>query len=276
MEKSLWQAPLAKGVVSGYLSHTGNLFKPFCILIVYAEKGNHMKSGERGTIMLVEDDPNLSTLLRDFLEIIGYRVMLFHDGQQAIEAFGPEVDLCVLDVMMPLKDGFTLANEIKAINPDIPLIFLTAKTMQEDRIKGFKTGCDDYITKPFSTEELHLRIAAILRRSKRQEEPAGELSNCVRLGEYTFDPTNLTLSIGDDTVTLTRKEADLLQLLCQHRNQLLTREFALKKIWGSDDYFIGRSMDVFITKLRKHLKQDPAISITNVHGVGFRLEVPTP
>ncbi|MFO7723267.1 MAG: response regulator transcription factor [Bacteroidales bacterium] len=233
-----------------------------------------MKPGERGIIMLVEDDPNLSTLLRDFLEIIGYKVILCNDGQQAIEQFSPEIDLCVLDVMMPVKDGFTLAREIKAKSPDTPLIFLTAKTLQEDRIKGFRTGCDDYITKPFSTEELHLRISAILRRCKKQEDLIPSSDSVIRIGKYIFDAGNLTLTINDEPVTLTRKEADLLLLLCQHKNQLLTREFTLKKIWGSDDYFIGRSMDVFITKLRKHLKQDPEISITNVHGVGFRLEVP--
>jgi DNA-binding response OmpR family regulator len=234
-----------------------------------------MKSGERGTIMLVEDDPNLSTLLRDFLEIIGYKVILCNDGQQAIEKFTDDVDLCVLDVMMPVKDGFTVASEIKAKSPDVPLIFLTAKSLQEDRIKGFRTGCDDYITKPFSTEELHLRISAILRRCKKQDDNSINTDSVINLGQYVFDAGNLTLRFNEDTVTLTRKEADLLLLLCQHKNQLLTREFALKRIWGSDDYFIGRSMDVFITKLRKHLKQDPEIAITNVHGVGFRLEVPS-
>jgi DNA-binding response OmpR family regulator len=235
-----------------------------------------MKSKERGTIMLVEDDPNLSTLLRDFLEIIGYKVMLFNDGRSALDHFSSEVDLCVLDIMMPFKDGLTLAGEIKAISPDMPVVFLTAKSLQEDRIKGFKAGCDDYITKPFSTEELHLRIEAILRRCRRQEEASllpGE--KLIPIGEYAFDAFNMTLTYqNEEGITLTRKEADLLLLLSKHKNQLLTREFALKKIWGTDDYFIGRSMDVFITKLRKHLKQDPKISITNVHGVGFRLEVP--
>lgn len=235
-----------------------------------------MKTSEKATIMLVEDDPNLSILLRDFLEIIGYSVILCKDGNEAIDKFNEDVDLCVLDIMMPYKDGFTLAKEIKERSTEMPVIFLTAKNMQEDRIKGFRIGCDDYLTKPFSTEELHLRIEAILRRCRRQEGTGLSGSDMViQIGNYTFDASNLMLRYReDDPVTLTKKESDLLLLLSQHKNQLLTREFALKRIWGNDDYFIGRSMDVFITKLRKHLKQDPNISITNVHGVGFRLEVP--
>lgn len=235
-----------------------------------------MKTNEKATIMLVEDDPNLSILLKDFLEIIGYSVVLCNDGKTAIEQFSSDIDLCVLDIMMPVKDGFTLAKEIKEKDSDMPVIFLTAKTMQEDRIKGFRLGCDDYISKPFSTEELHLRIDAILKRCKRQEKLSSGISqNNIQIGAYVFDSSNMSLSYkNEEGITLTKKEADLLLLLSQHKNQLLTREFALKKIWGSDDYFIGRSMDVFITKLRKHLKQDSTISITNVHGVGFRLEVP--
>lgn len=235
-----------------------------------------MKTSEKATIMLVEDDPNLSILLKDFLEIIGYSVILCKDGNDAIKTFNTDIDLCVLDIMMPYKDGFTLAKEIKEKAPEMPVIFLTAKNMQEDRIKGFRIGCDDYLTKPFSTEELHLRIEAILRRCRRQEGIGMSGSDMViQIGDYTFDASNLMLSYREEEpLTLTKKESDLLLLLSQHKNQLLTREFALKRIWGSDDYFIGRSMDVFITKLRKHLKQDPNISITNVHGVGFRLEVP--
>lgn len=227
------------------------------------------------SILLVEDDPNLSTLLKDFLEIIGYTVVLCHDSSKALKLFTEHIDICILDVMMPVKDGFTVAREIKQVSPDVPIIFLTAKTLQEDRIKGFKAGCDDYITKPFSTEELHLRIEAILKRCLRQEQIANKQSSTViPIGEYLLDHTNMTLQHPEGTATLTRKEADLLLLLAQHKNQLLTREFTLKRVWGTDDYFIGRSMDVFITKLRKHLKNDPSISITNVHGVGFRLEAP--
>ncbi len=234
-----------------------------------------MKAVQRANILLVEDDPNLSILLKDFLEMIGYEIRLHHDGQSALDELRSKIDLCILDIMMPVKDGFTLAGEIRAKEPDMPIIFLTAKTMQEDRIKGLKMGCDDYITKPFSTEELHLRIEAVLRRCRRKEA-TNEIhyEKIITIGKFVFDASNLLLTFSDGTVTLTRKEAELLFLLCQHKNQLVTREFALKKIWGSDDYFIGRSMDVFITKLRKHLKQDPDISITNVHGVGFRLEVP--
>jgi DNA-binding response OmpR family regulator len=235
-----------------------------------------MNTKERASILLVEDDPNLSILLKDFLTIVGYHVILCQDGRTAMDHFNTDLDLCVLDVMMPHKDGFTLAREIKEISPDMPLVFLTAKSLQEDKIKGFRIGCDDYLTKPFSTEELHLRIEAILKRCRRQESMllTGHES-VIKLGDYTFDHGNMQLRyLSEDPVTLTRKESDLLVLLCQNRNQLLPREFVLKKVWGSDDYFIGRSMDVFITKLRKHLKQDSSLAITNVHGVGFRLEVP--
>lgn len=232
-----------------------------------------MKINNSSTILLAEDDPNLSILLKDFLEIMGYRVILCQDGKSALENFSEEIDLCIFDVMMPQKDGFTLAKEIRARDPYKPIIFLTAKTLQEDRIKGFMLGCDDYLTKPFSTEELHYRIQAILRRINHKE--AAEDFRVTTIGEYTFDTLNMNLRFRDEEpVSLTRKECELLQVLCQNRNKLLPREFVLKKIWGTDDYFIGRSMDVFITKLRKHLRHDPDISITNVHGVGFRLEVP--
>jgi len=236
-----------------------------------------MAAKERTVILLAEDDPNLSVLLKDFLTIVGYEVILGHDGRMALEQFSSDVDLCVLDVMMPNKDGFTLAGEIKERNPEVPIIFLTAKTLQEDRLKGFKTGCDDYLTKPFSTEELHLRIQAILRRCERQRNMTAVLqeSEVIALGAYSFDHRNMQLRYGDETpVTLTRKESDLLHFLALNKNQLITREFVLKNVWGSDDYFIGRSMDVFITKLRKRLKRDEYLSITNVHGVGFRFEVP--
>ncbi len=234
-----------------------------------------MNHPQATTILLAEDDPNLGILLRDFLQIVGYRVLLCSDGQAALAKFSDQVDICVLDVMMPRMDGFTLSAEIRAKNPMIPVIFLTAKSLPEDRIKGFKSGCDDYITKPFSTEELQLRIEAILRRCQRNSRSMPwQPGDVLQIGTFSFDHSNLTLKQGSDTATLTRKEADLLLLLARHKNQLLTREFTLKAIWGTDDYFIGRSMDVFITKLRKHLKGDPSIAITNVHGVGFRLEVP--
>lgn len=225
-------------------------------------------------ILLVEDDPNLSLVLKDFLELQGYKVDLFSDGKSGMNAFlANSYDLCLLDVMLPAKDGFSLAEDIRTLNSFIPIIFLTAKSFKDDRVRGFKIGCDDYITKPFSTEELNLRIEAILKRCHNQVVYSDK-TEVYQLGSYTFDFANMSLLIGDDVITLTRKEAELLRLLSRHKNKLLLRETALKAIWGDDDYFVGRSMDVFITKLRKHLKADPRINITNVHGSGFKLEIP--
>jgi DNA-binding response OmpR family regulator len=176
--------------------------------------------------------------------------------------------------MMPKKDGFTLAGEIRQQNTTIPIIFLTAKNLKEDRIKGFQQGCDDYITKPFSTEELSLRIKAILKRCLfGNEKQTKEDNRFYTLGHFKFDSNNLTLTSPQGEQRLTRKEANLLQLLCQHKNMLLSREVALETVWGENDYFIGRSMDVFITKLRKYLKTDPEVNIINIHGIGFKLEV---
>jgi DNA-binding response OmpR family regulator len=224
-------------------------------------------------ILMVEDDLNLSTVLQDYLEMLGYRVTVCRDGEEGKQAFtNGSFNLCLLDVMMPRKDGFTLAQEIRESDELMPIIFLTAKSLKEDRIKGFRTGCDDYITKPFSTEELSLRVAAVLRRCQTSLAFNVEEKVKFNIGKYTFDYSNMTLSLEEETHTLTRKQADLLRLLCENENQLVKRETALKLVWGSDDYFIGRSMDVFITKLRKYLKDDPSISITNVHGTGFKLE----
>lgn len=226
-------------------------------------------------ILLVEDDPNLSMVLQDYLEMLGYEIYLAHDGNEGYRLYKTKsFDLCILDVMMPKKDGFTLAEEIRSENTHIPIIFLTAKSLKEDRIKGFQAGCDDYITKPFSTEELSLRITAILRRTQvNLLSSIGGEDDIYMIGKYRFNFQNMTLSLGDKEKVLTRKEAGLLKLLCLYRNNLLQREVALKAVWGENDYFIGRSMDVFITKLRKYLKEDPNISITNVHGTGFKLEV---
>jgi DNA-binding response OmpR family regulator len=225
-------------------------------------------------ILLVEDDPNLSAVLNDYLEMLGYEAMVAMDGEEGFQLFNShQADLCILDIMMPKKDGFTLAKEIREINKDIPIIFLTAKGLKEDRIEGFKSGCDDYITKPFSSEELSLRIEAILRRCARRDEPSGAAEEVYEIGRFTFDPRNMTLRLGTQERFLTRKESSLLKLLYLNRNSLLKREEALLSIWGDDDYFIGRSMDVFITKLRKYLKDDPSISILNIHGTGFRLEI---
>lgn len=232
-------------------------------------------SEQKISIMLVEDDPNLSMVLEDYLDMLGYEIVLCKDGEEGGVVFGNRsFDLCILDIMMPKKDGFTLAQEIRKVDENVPIIFLTAKSLKDDRIKGFKTGCDDYITKPFSTEELSLRIEAILKRcAMRDKSELVSKNDIFQLGKYVFEPDNMTLRLGDEELTLTRKENALLRLLCENQNQLLTREKALKTVWGSDDYFIGRSMDVFIAKLRKYLKSDPSITITNVHGTGFKLEV---
>ncbi len=228
---------------------------------------------DKTRILLVEDDANLSMVLKDYLEMLGYDTVLRHDGVEGLEAFKEgEFSLCILDVMMPKKDGFRLAQDIRAINANIPLIFLTAKILKEDRIAGFKAGCDDYITKPFSTEELSLRIQAILKRCKVQYAQK-KIPDIFELGSIKFDHRNMILLHEDKEYSLTRKEAALLRLLAENKNQLVERDYALEKIWGSSDYFIGRSMDVFIAKLRKMIKIDPNILITNVHGTGFKLEV---
>lgn len=235
-----------------------------------------MMSKTKTKVLLVEDDPNLSLVLQDYLEMLNYDIVLCKDGEEGYHAFNDnDFSLCVLDIMMPKKDGFTLAEEIRQIDKTVPIIFLTAKSLKEDRIKGFRTGCDDYITKPFSTEELSLRIEAILKRCETQQEiinSAGK-QKIYKIGTYEFDSENMILRKGEEDKTLTRKENALLKLLCEHQNKLLTRETALKSVWGDDDYFIGRSMDVFIAKLRKYLKDDPNISIKNIHGTGFKLEI---
>lgn len=234
------------------------------------------EEGLNAQILFVEDDPNLSMVLRDYLEMIGYKVDHAKDGEEGLKFFlGGNYHLLILDVMMPKKDGFTLAAEIRQQNQTIPIIYLTAKNMKEDRIKGFQTGCDDYITKPFSTEELSLRIKAILKRcytDNLQNEQSEE--QVYNIGKFIFDTSNMTLKSAESERRLTRKESGLLKLLCQNSNNLLPREVALETVWGDNDYFIGRSMDVFITKLRKYLKDDPDVKITNVHGIGFKLEIP--
>lgn len=227
-------------------------------------------------ILLVEDDVNLGDVLCDYLELQDHEVVRAMDGAEGLELFNAQAfDLLILDVMLPRKDGFTLAAEIREKNPLIPIIFLTARDRMEDRVTGFKAGCDDYITKPFSSEELELRIGAILRRFRQQDAngTAQPKSEVYALGKYTFDSANHELRLDGRRIGLTTKEVELLRVLYAHKNQLITREKTLKAVWGSDNYFIGRSMDVFITKLRKYLKDDPDISIVNVHGTGFRLEV---
>lgn len=226
-------------------------------------------------ILLVEDDPNLSEVIKDYLELEGYVITAAYNGEEGLALFYKNAyDLCLIDVMMPKKDGFSLVEDIRKINKNIPVIFITARSMKEDRIKGFRIGCDDYMCKPFSTEEMSLRIQAVLKRCKVKQNDNGILDQEIfELGKFTFDYTNMTLKSDNSLQKLTRKEAGLLRLLVINKNQLLKRETALKIVWGDDDYFIGRSMDVFITKLRKYLKEDDSITIANVHGTGFKLEI---
>ena len=228
----------------------------------------------KAKILLCEDDPNLGMVLKNYLELNDYDVILERDGRLGLAAFQREkFDLCLLDVMMPHVDGFTLAEDIRDINPDVPLFFLSAKTMKEDIIQGYKLGADDYITKPFHSEVLLLKIKAIL---KRNEELNRESANVeFDLGHYHFNPKLRELSINGKMQTLSPKDNELLKMLSEYKNDLLPREIALKKIWGSDTYFNGRSMDVYIAKLRKYLKEDENIEIVNIHGNGFRLVVPS-
>jgi DNA-binding response OmpR family regulator len=236
------------------------------------EERNENKNSVR--ILFVEDDPNLSMVLKDYLEMIGYLVDHGSDGEEGLQLFEKNnYDIVILDIMMPKKDGFTLSREIRQINSSIPLVFLTAKNLKEDKIMGFREGCDDYITKPFSTEELNLRIKAILRRCYSPSKTIKPKIEVFKIGKFDFDITNLLLTIGDVEKRLTRKEAALLKLLCENKNEILPREVALETVWGENDYFIGRSMDVFIAKLRKYLKLDSNVKIANIHGIGFKLEV---
>ncbi|MDE6695889.1 MAG: response regulator transcription factor [Muribaculaceae bacterium] len=228
---------------------------------------------EKIKILLCEDDENLGMLLREFLQAKGFNADLFPDGEKGYKAFlKGKYDLCVLDVMMPKKDGFTLAQEIRNVNAEVPIVFLTAKNLKEDVLEGFKLGADDYITKPFSMEELVVRIDAILRRVKgKKDRDVTEF----RIGKFIFDTQKQVLISDDSTQKLTTKESELLGLLCSHVNDILERNYALKTIWVDDNYFNARSMDVYITKLRKLLKSDPAIEIINIHGKGYKLIAPT-
>lgn len=232
-----------------------------------------MEDKKKYKILLCEDDTNLGMVLKNYLELNDYEVTLERDGRLGLAAFQREkYDICLLDVMMPNMDGFTLAEEIRDVDPDIPLFFLSAKTMKEDIIQGYKLGADDYITKPFDSEVLLLKIRAILKRN--EEENKGNDNVEFDLGKYHFNPKLRELKNGDSTQTLSPKENELLKMLAEHKNDLLPRERALKKIWGSDTYFNGRSMDVYIAKLRKYLKDDSNIEIVNIHGNGFRLVAP--
>lgn len=223
---------------------------------------------KKAKVLLAEDDLSLGYVIKDNLQDAGYEVVLCPDGQTAIEKFDKaQFDICLLDVMMPNKDGFTVARKIRQISDMVPILFLTAKSMEEDKIKGFLTGADDYITKPFSMQELLLRMDVFIRRTRKlHADSVQEYS----IGQMKFSYTDLKLHTASDTFTLTQKEADLLKFLCEHANHILKRDEVLLNVWGKDDYFLGRSMDVFMTKLRKYFKADPNIILETIHGVGFR------
>jgi len=222
-------------------------------------------------ILLAEDDPNLGSLLQEYLQAKDFETVLCTDGDKAFKTFSKQqFDFVILDVMMPVKDGFTVAKEIRTINKKIPIIFLTAKSMKDDVLEGFSRGADDYITKPFSMEELLFRIEAIMRRIGGKQNSDQEY---YEIGKFSFDVKKQELIFEDTKQKLTTKEADLLRLLSNNINQVLERNFALKAIWIDDNYFNARSMDVYITKLRKYLKKDPSVQIINVHGKGYKLVV---
>jgi two-component system OmpR family response regulator len=227
----------------------------------------------RSRFLLVEDDRNLGDVIRDLLEMKGYDVVLARDGEEGLEVFGKEpLDLCLIDIMLPRMDGFALARAIRKIRPRLPLIFLTAKSMKEDRIEGFRAGCDDYVTKPFDTDELLLRIEAVLRRA-RDAAGGGPNDPVFMIGSYRFDSESRRLELKGKSRLLTQKESDLLQMFARHRGEILERAAAMTAIWGREGYFVSRSMDVYISRLRKYLSGDPKVEIRNIHGRGFKLVV---
>ncbi|MFT6244398.1 MAG: DNA-binding response OmpR family regulator [Salibacteraceae bacterium] len=226
----------------------------------------------KAKILLVEDDTSLGFIISDQLKSEGYSVTLCTDGAEGFKRFNDDTfHMCIFDVMMPKKDGFSLAKDVRKIDSTIPILFLSAKSNDEDKVEGFKSGGDDYLTKPFNSEELQLRVAAMLRRVNinADEKDASE----IKIGDYIFDTINFELKHANFQKTLTKKEAQILSILCRFMNQVVAREIVLTGVWGQDDYFVGRSLDVFITKLRKYLKEDERIQIANIHGIGFKLEV---
>jgi DNA-binding response OmpR family regulator len=230
-------------------------------------------SKERFNILLAEDDLNLGVLLVDYLETEGFAVKLCKDGELALKVFqNNSFDLCLLDVMMPKLDGFALAKAIRVNDKKIPILFISAKSLKEDKLKGYGLGADDYITKPFDEEELLWKVKAVIRRIPEEKEE--EKVEIISIGKYTFDFSNQSLTIAGKTKRITEKESDILNYLVTHRNKVIRREELLTDIWGENDYFFGRSLDVFITKIRKYLKEDPGVSIENVFGVGFIFNVP--
>jgi DNA-binding response OmpR family regulator len=225
---------------------------------------------EKTKILLAEDDENLGSLLREYLQAKSYETHWLSDGEKAYKSFEKnKYDICILDIMMPIKDGITLAKEIRMIDPEMPIIFLTAKSMKEDVLEGFSVGADDYITKPFSMEELIYRIEAILRRTQGIGQQSKQTE--FEIGQYHFDANKQLLTLDSKSVKLTTKESELLKLLCNNANNVLERNYALRSIWIDDNYFNARSMDVYITKLRKYLKEDPTVEILNIHGKGYKL-----
>lgn len=223
-------------------------------------------------ILLVEDDTNLGFVIADQLKSDGYSVTLCTDGAEGFKRFNEEkFHMCIFDVMMPKKDGFSLAKDVRKMDKEIPILFLSAKSMTEDKVEGFKAGGDDYITKPFSVEELQVRVIALLKRVNIIVEDEEDV--IIEIGAYKFDTENYTLVHPKFEKSLTKKEAHILKMLCKFKNQVVARDVILNAVWGQDDYFVGRSLDVFITKLRKYLKEDTSISIANIHGIGFKLEL---
>jgi DNA-binding response OmpR family regulator len=245
-------------------------------LIARAEKEQQLLSDfpmqNKLKILIAEDDLNLGLLMVDYLESEGFIIKLCKNGELALQAFrANEFDLCLLDVMMPELDGFSLVKQIRALNQQVPLIFISAKSLKEDKLKGYGAGADDYITKPFDEEELLCKIKALIRRVPQKSENSNEL---LQLGNYIFDSRNQSLTISGNTRRITGKESEILKYLFEHRNKVAKREDMLKELWGENDYFLGRSLDVFVTKIRKYLKDDPRLSIENVFGVGFIFNVP--
>jgi len=222
------------------------------------------------TILYAEDDETLAFLTKDNLEQHGYKVLHCCEGQEALNVFkSNHIDLCILDIMLPGIDGFELASAIRILNQEVPLLFLSAKTLKEDRIKGLKIGADDYIVKPFSIEELLLKMEVFLNRSQKTR-PGNKI---IQLGRFQFDAQNYSLRINEETILLTQRESELLKLFTENKDTVLTREMILKKLWGDDDYFMGRSLDVFISRLRKILSEDKQVQIENLHGIGFRFTI---